>query len=96
MVNGTLRRLTMAKDRKTFKVEWKDLFNDDLTVDGFMGYDSIKRFYEETPGDFILSITNGDGTVDDHRVMFQDMNYTITKRQQMTDFYDVSVVMIEV
>lgn len=96
MINGVLRRLSMANDKRTFKVEWKDLFNDDMTVDGFMGYDSIKRFYENTPGDFELLITSGDNSTEKVRVMFQDMNYAISKRQNATDFYDVSVVMVEV
>lgn len=96
MVNATLRRLSMASDRRTFKAEWKDLFNDDMTVDGFMGHDSIKRFYENTPGDFELLITNGDGTTEKIKVMFQEMNYSISKRSANTDFYDIGITMVEV
>lgn len=96
LIDGTLRRLSLGRDRRTFKVDWKNLFNDDYTVDGFMGYDSIRKFYESTPGDFEMTISYGDGEVETVRVMFQDFSYTITKRQKKTDFYDVSVVMVEV
>lgn len=96
LIDGGLRRLSLGKDKRTFKVEWKALFNDDHTVDGFMGYDSIKEFYESTPGDFDLTITNGDGETETIKVMFQDMSYVVTKRGQRTDLYDVSVVMLEV
>lgn len=96
MIDGTLRRLSLGRDRRTFKVDWKALFNDDYTVDGFMGYDSIRDFYESTPGDFDLTITYGNGDTEKIKVMFQDFSYTINKRQQHTDFYDVSVVMVEV
>lgn len=96
LIDGTLRRLSLGRDRRTFKVDWKALFNDDSTVDGFMGYNSIKEFYENTPGDFEMTITEGNGDTEKVRVMFQDMNYAVSKRQQRTDFYDVSVVMIEV
>lgn len=96
LIDGTLRRLTMSKDKRTFKVDWKALFNDDSTVDGFMGYDSIRRFYEDTPGDFEMIISHGNGDTEKVRVMFQDLNFSVVKRAQRTDFYDVSVVMLEV
>lgn len=96
MIDGTLRRLSLGKDRRTFKSDWKNLFNDDYTVDGFMGYNSMKDFYESTPGDFLLTISYGDGETEEVRVMFQEFSYAISKRQQKTDFYDVSVVMVEV
>lgn len=96
LIDGTLRRLSLGRDKRTFKVDWKALFNDDNTVDGFMGYDSIKEFYENTPGDFEMTITQGNGDTETIRVMFQDMNYSVNKRGPRTDFYDLSVVMLEV
>lgn len=96
LIDGTLRRLSLARDRRTFKTDWKSLFNTDYTVDGFMGYDTMREFYESTPGDFELTVSYGDGETEKVRVMFQEFSYTISKRQQKTDFYDVSVVMVEV
>lgn len=96
LIDGTLRRLSLGRDRRTFKVDWKALFNDDRTVDGFMGYDSIREFYESTPGDFEMIISHGNGDTEKVRVMFQDLSMTVTKRSKETDFYDVSVVMLEV
>lgn len=96
MIDGGLRRLSLGRDRRTFKADWKSLFKDDATVDGFMGYDSIKEFYESTPGDFDLTISHGDGETETVKVMFQDFNYAIVKRGKITDMYDLSVVMVEV
>ena len=94
-VNGTLRKFVVARKR-TFKVEWVDLFNTDNTVDGFMGADAIDAFYDATPGDFILTITDGSGKRESARVMIRDYSKSLSKRSKRTDFYDISISLEEV
>lgn len=94
-VNGTLRKFVVARKR-TFKIEWVDLFNTDSTVDGFMGADAIDAFYNSTPGDFILTITDGSGKKESARVMIKDYSKSLSKRGKRTDFYDISISLEEV
>lgn len=94
-VNGTLRKFVVARKR-TFKIEWVDLFNTDNTVDGFMGADAIDAFYNATPGDFILTITDGSGKRESARVMIKDYSKSLSKRSKRTDFYDISISLEEV
>lgn len=96
MIEGTLRRFVLA-EKKTFKVDWKDLYtNSEFVVDGFWSFDEMKRFYENTPGDFVLTLTEGNGTSTSVIVVFKDFSYSITKRGTKTDLCDLSVTLEEV
>lgn len=96
MVDGTLRRFVVA-EKKTFKVDWKDLYtNSDLVIDGGWSFDKIKKFYEETPGDFVLTLTEGNGRTTSVIVVFKDFTYAVSKRGSKTDLCDLSITLEEV
>lgn len=96
MVDGTLRKFTVATKR-VIKVSWTELPNSDsITVDGFWGANSLRNFYDSHPGDFYVTINYGDSTNDYLRVMFTDFDMKLSKRGIYTDFYDVSLGLEEV
>ena len=65
-------------------------------IDGFWSFDEMKRFYENTPGDFVLKLTEGNGNSTSVIVVFKDFSYSITKRGTKTDLCDLSVTLEEV
>lgn len=96
MIDGTLRRYIVAEKRK-WKVSWEDLFSrSDRVVDGFWSAEEIKTFHDETPGEFLLTLTYGDGLVEDVLVMFDEFSYSITKRTPDFDFWDLDIGLVEV
>lgn len=96
MINGTLRRYIVAEKRK-WKVSWEDLFSkSERVVDGFWSAEDMKAFYDETPGEFLLTLTYGDGLVEDVLVMFEEFSYSITKRQVDSDWWDLDIGLVEV
>lgn len=96
MVNGRLRRLVTA-EKKTFKVDWKEVFtNSDYLVDDAWGFEEIRDFYINTPGDFELTITDGTGNVESVIVVFKDFSYTLSQRGRKTDLVDLTLSLEEV
>lgn len=98
MVDATLRRYVVATKRK-WSVAWTMLFSkDDATVDGFWSGESIKSFYENTPGEFQLTITTGDGAVERVLVMFESFSYKVVKRTPGAtgDWWDMDITLVEV
>lgn len=96
MIEGTLRRFVVS-EKRTFKVDWKDLYtNSDLVIDGGWSFDRIKDFYEKTPGDFVLTLTEGNGRSTSVIVVFKDFTYSTTKRGNKTDLCDLSITLEEV
>ena len=98
MVDGTLRRYIVA-EKRTWSVSWEDLFSEDIgMVDEAWGGKSIYDFYQRTPGEFQLTLTNGQGEVERVIVMFSDFSHTIKKRSQHEngDLWDIDIEMVEV
>lgn len=96
MVDGTLRKYLVAR-KKNFSVSWTDLFRDDATVaDGFWAANSLKTFYDNTPGEFTLTITYGNGEVENYLVMIDSFSFVLSKRTAQRDFYDISISLVEV
>lgn len=98
MVNGTLRRYVVAEKRK-WSVSWSQLFSrDDAVVDGFWSGESLREFYLNTPGEFQLTLTYGDGETERVMVMFDDFNYKVLKRTdgRTGDWWDVDISLVEV
>lgn len=96
MIDGTLRRFVVS-EKRTFKVDWKELYtNSDLVIDGAWSFDRIKEFYEKTPGDFVLTLTEGNGRTTSVIVVFKDFTYSVAKRGHKTDLCDLSITLEEV
>lgn len=98
MVDGTLRRYYVASKR-TWSTSWDNLFSKDaMLADGFWGGESMLSFYKNTPGDFWLTITSGDGRKERVRVMFSSFEYSINKRGngELGDLWTASCEMVEV
>lgn len=96
MVDGTLRRI-VVNEKRSFKTDWKDLYtNSDYMIDGAWSLDKIKEFYNKTPGDFVLTLTEGDGKKTSVVVVFKEFSYVITKRGRKTDLCDLSITLEEV
>lgn len=96
MIDGTLRRFVVS-EKRTFKVDWKELYtNTDLVIDGGWSFDDIKRFYDQTPGDFTLTLTEGNGRTTSVIVVFKDFSYSVSKRGNKTDLCDLSITLEEV
>lgn len=95
MANGRLRKFFVA-DKSTFSVSWEDLpRTTSNTVDGFIGGEAIKSFYESNNGDFTLKLFYGDSTQKTYTVTFTSFSYTISKRG-LYDFWNVSCEMTEI
>lgn len=95
MANGRLRKFFVA-DKSTFSVSWEDLpRTTSNTVDGFIGGDGMKAFYEANNGEFTLKLFYGDNTQKTYTVTFTNFTYTISKRG-LYDFWNVSCEMTEI
>lgn len=98
MINGTLRRYVVA-EKRTWTLSWENLFaEDDAVVDGFWSGKSIREFYLQTPGEFMLTVTAGDGDSERVLVMFDSFDYDIVKRTKnhTGDWWNVSISLVEV
>lgn len=96
MANGTLRTFFVAQKR-SFKTSWEDVPRDDnQTVDGFMGVDSMKDFYDLHKGSFEIVLTRADNSTEIVLVMFDSFNYKLKKRSKYTELYDVDMSLVEV
>ncbi|QLF83315.1 minor tail protein [Rhodococcus phage NiceHouse] len=98
MVNGTLRRYVVA-EKRTWSCAWENLFSkDEGSVDGGWNGESIRDFYQSTPGEFWLTITSGDGETEQVLVMFSSFSYTVTKRTESAigDLWTMSLELVEV
>ncbi len=96
MVNGTLRRYVVATKRK-WSISWSDTFSKaEWVVDGYMSGEEIKQFYDDNDGEFMLTITYGDGLAEEVLVMFDDFSHTVTRRTTDFDIWDFDVSLVEV
>jgi len=100
MVNGTLRRYTVAKKR-TWSTSWDMLpstnskVNGLKTVDGGWAGEDIEAFHNSTNGAFQMQLRRGDGTVETVTVMITDFSKDIAKRG-IVDFWNLSITLEEV
>lgn len=96
MADGTMRTFVVAQKRK-FKTTWNMLpFENNKTVDGFWGSQSLINHHNNTFGEFTLRISYGDGSFEDVLVMYDDFSWQLKKRGKYTDFYDIDVTYEEV
>lgn len=96
MVDGTLRRYVVAEKRR-WKLSWQDLFSKtEWVVDGAWSGEDMYQFYLDNKGEFLLTVTFGDGTAEQVLVMFEDFSYDITRRTVDFDFWDVDLSLVEV
>ena len=98
MINGTLRRYVVANKRK-WSTSWAMLFaKEDATVDGFWSGEAVRDFYNSTPGEFMLTITQGDGETENVLVMFESFSYTVVKRTEgrTGDWWNMDLTLVEV
>lgn len=95
MANGTLRKYVVA-DKRKFSVSWDNLPHvKEWTVDGYWGGREMEAFYNTHAGDFVLKVTNGDGTTESFTVVFTEFAKDIRKRGAF-DFWQVNVSMEQV
>lgn len=95
MANGRLRSYHVA-DKKTWSCSW-DLLPapSEYTADGKAGGKEMEQFYNNTKGEFQLTITNKDSSLDQtYDVMFVEFNKSIAKRGAY-DMWNVSVTIEE-
>ena len=78
MVDGTLRRYVVA-EKRTWSISWENLFGK-IVFDAALGGEAIYAFYKNTPGEFALKLTYGDGSTETALVMFSSFQYTVEKR----------------
>ncbi len=96
MVNGTLRRLTVA-NKRVFKLSWEKLpKNNNQTADGFWGAISIINFYKSNQQKFNLTLVKGDNSSEIIPVMFDSCSYKINSRSVYTDLYNIDLTLDEV
>lgn len=96
MVDATLRRY-VVKSKRTWSVSWSDLKSkSEWVVDGYWSGEEIRDFYDETLGEFTLTLTYGDGTTESVLVMFSDFSYDITRRTTDYDMWELSLSLVEV
>lgn len=95
MANGMLRKYVIA-DKREFSVSWDMVPDATLaTADKKWGGTAIEAFYNNTPGAFILTVTDGSGVATDYTVVFTDFSKVINKRGKY-DAWDIDVTLEEV
>lgn len=106
MVDGTLRRYTVAKKR-SFGTSWTMLPSKSNvgigTADGGWAGENIESFHNANNGAFFMKLRKGsddgkaanDGTIETVTVMITDFSKTIEKRG-IVDFWTLSITLEEV
>lgn len=100
MVNGTLRRYTVAKKR-TWSCSWDMIpstntkSNGLKTVDGGFSGEQIEAFHNSNNGAFQMELRSGDGTKETVTVMINDFSKEVVKRG-VVDFWNLSITLEEV
>ena len=95
MIDGTMRKWLVSKKR-TWGVSWSLVPHTHLrTVDGGMGGETMKNFYESTDHEFTMEIRLPDGTTERVLVFFNSFNYTVEKRGAY-EFWNVTASIEEV
>lgn len=110
MIDGTMRSVYVA-DKYTFSTSWENIPSrklngaDNITSDGYGAGIDIKDWYEATHDDFwmLLIYDNNDQegidsgvNVEKYNVFFDSFDFTVAKRGQFNDLWDVSIDLVEV
>jgi len=110
MIDGTMRSVFVA-DKYTFSTSWENIPSrklngaDEITSDGYGAGIDIKDWYESNHDDFwmLLIYDNDDSedvssgvNVEKYNVFFDSFDFTVTKRGQFNDLWDVSIDLVEV
>jgi len=110
MIDGTMRSVHVA-DKMSFSTSWENISSRKLngakaiTSDGFAAGIDIKDWYEANYDDFwmLLIYDNNDdlavgsgANVEKYNVFFDSFDFTVTKRGQFNDLWDVSIDLVEV
>ena len=101
MVDGTLRRYTVAKKR-TWSCSWDMLPSTNTggastltTADGGWAGEDIENFHNSHNDAFSMQLRDGKGTIETVTVMISDFSKEIQKRGQV-DFWNLSITLEEV
>jgi hypothetical protein len=96
---------TSLPSRKTRNPTASDGLTNSITSDAFGAGIDIKNWYETVTGDFwMLLVYDTDNTVstsnlrfnaDLHHVFFESFDYSVSKRGQFNDLWDVSISLVE-
>ena len=107
MVNGTLRRYSVAKKR-TFSTSWENLpskANAGIgTADGGFAGEDIQNWYNTHDGSFLVKFRKGaddgkatnDGTIETVTVVITSFSKEIAKRGPSVDLWTASITLEEV
>lgn len=110
MIDGTMRSVHVA-DKYSFSTSWENLpsrkinGSDGITSDGYGAGIDIKDWYESNYDDFwmLLVYDNDDSesissgvNVEKYNVFFEGFDFSIVKRGQFNDLWDVSIDLVEV
>lgn len=110
MIDGTMRSVHVA-DKYSFSTSWESIpsrkinGSSEITSDGFGAGIDIKNWYESNYDDFwmLLIYDNDDSeevssefNVEKYNVFFDSFEFTVTKRGQFNDLWDVSIDLVEV
>lgn len=99
MVDGTLRRHTVAKKR-TWSTSWEMVPSTNsagmTTADGGMAGEDIEAFHDSNDGQFQMQLRKGNGTITTVTVMFSEYSREVVKRGPNTDLWNMNVTLEEV
>jgi hypothetical protein len=101
MVDGTLRRYTVAKKR-SWSTSWENLPSKNGvsgtmgTADGGYAGEDIEAFHNTHDAEFNMQLRKGDGTIEVVTVMITDFSKDIVKRGPGIDLWNLSVTLKEV
>jgi hypothetical protein len=100
MVDGTLRRYSVAKKR-SWTCSWDNIPSTNLktaglsTVDGGWAGEDMETFHNNTDGSFQVQFRRGDGTVTTATVMIGDFSKEVVKRG-IVDLWNLDITLEEV
>ena len=111
MINGKMRSYHVS-DKKSFSTSWTDVpsrkvnGSSNITSDGFNAGIDIKNWYENHTGDFwVLFVYDSDNTTSGlnvkdsaelYNVFFESFDYSVSKRGNLHDFWDINLSLVEV
>ncbi len=91
------RRRFFIDDKRKFSIDWELIPGEhENTVDGLMGFKSIKSFYDNTTGSVTLKVRERDGTTSDYTVHVTKFTFNIKYRYLNDDWYNCSIEFEEV
>ena len=95
MIDGTLRKWTVARKR-TWQTSWDMIPHSNVrTVDGGWGGETMEAFYLSKPAEFAMEIRNPDGSKERVLVMFKSFDRSVEKRGAY-EMWNISVSIEEV